>query len=499
MRLLAVFLSAVMCLSAITVTMREYDQGRSGANTSETVLTRSNLSAGQFGLLHICTLDGPILAAPLVSGGLTIYATMANSIYAMTEGTCAQVWKTTVATPGSFPTQGGYLALTIGCLSTPTINASLGVIYALCMVDNGGGASTGTWKLFSLNVADGTTYHAPVTVSLTASAVNFGNDSGQLGRPGLLSLNGEVYIGFGSFLPGTEQNQYFGWMAAYNATTLALDYTYCSACASSGNGGGIWMAGGGISADSSGNLCVITGNGSWNGTSQLGESFIKLDSHLNVLDFFTPTNWATLNTNDTDLGSSRCMFLDDTHAVGAGKDGRLWLLDMTNMGHLQNGGVGPIQTFTPDSDVRNYFVYANSTLFIGSSGNNEAGGPTHPFRAYSFSSTFNTTPTATSSVVSAYGYGMAYSSNGASDGILWVTTTPASAFNTLRSGTLYALRSDTLAVLWSSGTYGNIAKFVPTVIANGKVYVETHDSTAFIWGILPTVQQGGRRRDARHL
>src|SRR5690348_3971452 len=40
-RLLSIFLLAVISLSAVTVTMREYNQGRTGANTSETALTRS--------------------------------------------------------------------------------------------------------------------------------------------------------------------------------------------------------------------------------------------------------------------------------------------------------------------------------------------------------------------------------------------------------------------------------------------------------------------------
>lgn len=465
----------------VDVLEREYDNHRTGANTAETALTRSAV-AGHMHLVHTCTLDAPIFAAPLIKGGVAFYTTMANSIYAMTEGTCTQLWKVTLATAApATPTGLYFYSSTIGCVATPVIGGT--VIYALCLTDNGGGTDTGTWKLFARNISDGSQAIAPATIAATASAITFTNSTNQLGRSGLLYANGEVYIDFGSYLPGTEANVYFGWLLAYNATTLALDHTFCVDCAAGGNGGGLWTSGGGISADASGNICVVSGNGDWNGTSQYGESVIKFSSStMAVTDFFTPTNWATLNMGDRDLGTSRCMFIDDTRMVVGGKDGRFWLLDATNMGHLQSGGIGPIQVWTPQTEVRNYFAFANNVLYAGASGNDEATGLGRPFESFAYSGgMFNTTPTATSQVLSSYGFGMSYSSNGTQDGILWVTSSLESAYNTAQSGTLYALNSDNLETLWSSGPFGNIAKLVPPVVANGNVHIVTHDGTVLIY------------------
>jgi len=69
----------------------------------------------------------------------------------------------------------------------------------------------------------------------------------------------------------------------------------------------VWGAGGGLSADSSGNLYVQTANGTFDASSgglDYGDSFLKLNaSNLGVLDYFTPDNQATLEADDLDLGS----------------------------------------------------------------------------------------------------------------------------------------------------------------------------------------------------
>ena len=43
-----------------------------------------------------------------------------------------------------------------------------------------------------------------------------------------------------------------------------------------GEGAGVWMAGQGPAADPQGYLYLLTGNGDFDGTSQWGESFLKL-------------------------------------------------------------------------------------------------------------------------------------------------------------------------------------------------------------------------------
>jgi hypothetical protein len=105
-------------------------------------------------------------------------------------------------------------------------------------------------------------------------------------------------------------------------------------------------AGGGIAADSLGNLFLDTGNGTFdvkNGGAEYGDSFVKLTSNsdgLTVPDYFTPFNEATLNINDSDLGSGGVMLLPDqptspSHLlIGEGKQGVLYLVNRDNMGQF---------------------------------------------------------------------------------------------------------------------------------------------------------------------
>ncbi len=72
------------------------------------------------------------------------------------------------------------------------------------------------------------------------------------------------------------------------------------------------------------------------------------------------------------------------------------------------------------------------------------------------------------------------SANGASNGILWAST-PYNGNAVVKTvqGVLYAFNADTLNLLWSDKTndardeIGLFAKYVPPVVANGKVYVAT--------------------------
>src|SRR5262249_6965470 len=87
------------------------------------------------------------------------------------------------------------------------------------------------------------------------------------------------------------------------------------------------------------------------------ESVLKLSTSgdLSVADYFTPTDWQTLDNNDAALGSGGTMLLPD--AVGSaahphllietGKTGRMYLIDRANMG--KNNTPGPdlnLQTVT---------------------------------------------------------------------------------------------------------------------------------------------------------
>lgn len=103
-----------------------------------------------------------------------------------------------------------------------------------------------------------------------------------------------------------------------------------------GSDGGIWMSGAAPAADSTGNIYLA--NGTFNGTDKVGDSILKFgapSSHTQPLrDFFTPTNQASLNGNDTDLGSGGVRILPDLASgihphllVQVGKQGAIYVIN----------------------------------------------------------------------------------------------------------------------------------------------------------------------------
>src|SRR5205823_241419 len=154
-----------------------------------------------------------------------------------------------------------------------------------------------------------------------------------------LLSNGVVYFSFAGYC---DTQPYYGWIFGYDASTLQQATIYCSTAG--GSAGGIWEAGQGISADDAGNLYVMTGNGTFDGNTggpDLGDSFIQFNlsgGSLNVVDWFTPYNQANLDQMDLDLGSSGPLLMPNTNlVVGGGKEGKLYVLDRSNMGHFHAG------------------------------------------------------------------------------------------------------------------------------------------------------------------
>jgi PQQ-like domain len=84
-----------------------------------------------------------------------------------------------------------------------------------------------------------------------------------------------------------------------------------------------------------GRLLLDTGNGPWNGSNDFGDSVLQLTfPGLKLRQAYTPTNQDSLNSSDTDLGSSAPALLDANRIVLAGKDGIMRVLDLSRLdGH----------------------------------------------------------------------------------------------------------------------------------------------------------------------
>jgi hypothetical protein len=119
---------------------------------------------------------------------------------------------------------------------------------------------------------------------------------------------------------------------AYYSTSLAQLAAFN--VTPNGSEGGIWMAGAGPAFDSAGHVYHGLGNGTSDGATDFGESTVPLaPNSLAVADYFTPSNFSSLNASDLDFGSSGPSMLPGTTLlVSGGKEGKLYLLNTTNLG-----------------------------------------------------------------------------------------------------------------------------------------------------------------------
>jgi hypothetical protein len=182
-----------------------------------------------------------------------------------------------------------------------------------------------------------------------------------LNRPGLLLLNGLVYVGFGSHCDA-HLGSYHGWVFAYDAATLSrvgVFATTPNTPSGATSAAGIWQGGMGLAADPEGFVYFTTGNGDFTankpGGQDYGDTVLKLRSAMSVADYFTPSDQPTLLAGDIDLGSGGVLILPDpphgtdlpSVLVAAGKDGNILLIDRNNMGKYTPGGPDKLVQFPP--------------------------------------------------------------------------------------------------------------------------------------------------------
>ena len=327
-----------------------------------------------------------------------------------------------------------------------------------------------------------------------------------LQRAGLLLVNGTLYIGIA--------NCPTGWLMAYNATTLAQTAVFNASPnlnqeGQFGGAGGIWMGGGAPAADSNGNIYVTTGNGPWDGKTAWSDSMLKFNSQLQIVDYFTPDNYAFTFCRDSDLAAGGLLLLPGTtQALGGGKTGKLYLVNTANMGHEQAGDAGATQTFFFESDLVSSYTqgcqdssgshtdqiapyenfgtaaYFNGSVFLGiTPGTSSVPAGIREF-LYSgkLTASTNTTP---SIQPGSYGTTPFVSANGTANGILWMVDHGAPLDNPGSPATNATLRAYDITKLStelydssmnSADTPGFGIKFSSPIVVNGKVYFSTgHD------------------------
>ncbi len=490
---LALFGLALAPLLAVSISTDHVDLSRNAWNSNELVLTPANVKVPTFQKLGSDAVDGAVYASPLAfsSGGheVLIVTTMAGSVYAFDQAQPGvQLWRTNLSPPRTtYPDDGFLYHQPVGCLSTPVADIPNGFLYVVCT------NPTPTWVLYQVRISDGSIL-ASVTISGSYGGLAF-SPGQSLQRTGLLLANGNVYIGFGGY---DDQPPWNGWMFAYSTSSLSQVGIF--ATTPTGQGGAIWQAGGGSAINSSGNLIFATGNGTYDGTVNFANSILKLSPSLTLLDWFTPANFAHLDSADLDMASGRAMLIPGSTLVALGeKDFNVYVVDSTCMGHLQGTSGCPAPAIFPTnpsgSTSHSSGIYGG--MFMNGIGYwpNTTGGPIY---AFTFSGgAFVPTPLAISSQTFAFpGAQMQGSSYGGSNAIVWAATFATSSFFTPTNGTLRALNPTTLAEFWNSDTrpgdsVGRMTKFTSPVIANGRVYVSSYDNAVVVFGAIPSTFMGG--------
>ncbi|MEI7910168.1 MAG: fibronectin type III domain-containing protein [Verrucomicrobiota bacterium] len=358
---------------------------------------------------------------------------------------------------------------------------------------------------FVFGTGDGT-----ITVNST-SRVYF-NAMREMNRPGLTISGGKVYIEFASH---GDNGPYHGWVLGYDKATLAL----ASVLNLTPNGGlgGVWQAGGNMTMDAAGSFYLETGNGTFDGynnagaaagldasgfpvNGNYGDCFVKIQLDatttqssqnkngwgMKVVDYFSPFNNQALSSADTDLGSGGCVVLPDSAGslahphllVGAGKEGKIYLIDTASMGKFN--ATTDVVVQTQGGAINGSYstpAFFNGVLYW-------VGGGDYGKAFTIAGGVLSAAPVRTTPDHFAWpGSTPSISANGSNNGIAW---TLDHGTNELRA----YLASDFSSRVWTSSQaagnrdlLGTIAKFALPTVADGHVLVGTA-STLVIFGAL---------------
>jgi hypothetical protein len=503
-----------------------YDNMRSGVNYNETVLTPANVRPTTFGKLFSYPLDGVAYASPLYDANVSIpgqgthavvyVATAHDTIYAFdADGRSATpLWKDSFIDPANgITTVPAFdtgeccdIAPEIGISGTPVIDHASNTMYVVVKTKEVTGSTTKyVQRLHALDLSTGAEKAgSPVVITASVPGTGLGSSNGQLAfdplhenqHTALTLLNGTLYFGFsshGDFQP------YHGWIFGYNASTLQRNFAVC--LSPNSEGAGVWMSGSGLASDATGSLYFITGDGAFTastGGSEYGDSYIRMTQDGTIADYFTPSAQSVDDASNFDIGSGGALLLPDQpgahphEMVGAGKDGSIFLVDRDAMGHYSATADTNIQTLpnifphgTPEPGNYTAPVYYGGYVFFG-----PLNDTIQAFRMTN--GLLSTSPTLRSpEVYPDRGASLSVSaSSPTANGILWAVERNGAGAGDLRAYDIAASGAGQLAEIYNSNqagsrdTLGVATKFIPPVVANGKVYV-SGTAQLTVYGLLP--------------
>jgi hypothetical protein len=386
-----------------------------------------------------------------------------------------------------------------GIISTPAIDPTTNTMYLVAKTVLNG---TVRHHLHAIDITTGFDLPgSPVliqaqSVSNKGTVTNF-NSLHEKNRPGLLLLNGVVYLGFGS---NSCNDGDTGWVLSYSESSLTQlgvfntspDYGLTS----------VWQSGVGLAADEQGNILIETAEAGIhgfdvpNGGQTYCNSVVKLAPDLTLADYFTPYDVNFLNENDLDLSSTGTLILPDQPGpyphmlVASGKQGFVYLLNRDQLGLWEVSDSGALQEFPlipgeTQSTVKDVQfgspAYWNNTVYFAPKGS--------PILAYPISGGMLGNPPGTPlKTAEAYNgsHSPSVSANGNTNGILWVLTGQLLAFDAVSLDFLYS----TTQAPNSRDKLPAIGHFVTQTVANGRVYVATNTSLE-VYGVFHVAEVTG--------
>jgi len=299
------------------VLTRAYDASRSGANLHETILTQADVSSKGIRKYFSLYMEGDARGAesqtlilpkvPVVDGtvrDIAVVSTMNNLVWAYDANDSDILWVQKLGVPinGSSSIDMHTINDHWGVLSTGVIDPDTHRWYGVVWSSPDGDPKKGEHHIHVLNLKDGSRIHPPIPLAGQEYAPRNGlpvqkyASTMRKQRSSLLMTHVEgvktIFFASGSVLETTNGSA--GWIFAFDVASARI-----SACLamSGGYGAGIWMAGSGLCADEKGNLYGMTGNGSFDGVSDWGETVFKVKytppsserkASLAVVDWWTP-------------------------------------------------------------------------------------------------------------------------------------------------------------------------------------------------------------------
>ena len=506
----------------VEVLTRNYNNQRTGANIAEKTLNTSNVNARQFGKLFELPVDDQIYAGLLYASDVPVAGRKHNVLYAATVNNSVYAFDADQPGPPLWfrnfngngrPTNHNEVGQSchiyndfignIGIVGTPVISPSRTMYFVTRTVEGGNTFE----RLHAVDIATGSERPGSPKV-IHASVPGVGDDAirgvvtfnavTHNQRGALAYADGTVYVTFASFC---DTRPYHGWAMAYDATTLAQTGVFNTT--PNNRESGIWMSGAGPAFDRAGNLYVTTGNGTFDGQTEFGETLLKLEKRtLRPLDYFAVSNYNTLNESDLDFGTQGPTMLPGTDllAVG-GKEGKVYVVNTKAMGRTSAADLQIPQVLSAiDATVRpgeSHHMHNSVPAWLGPNGLNiYAWGESDFVHAYRFDPAarkFQQAPFATGAILPTMGMpaGMmtlSASGSNAGTGILWATLPRIADANQMTvPGNLYAFNAENLKLLWTSDGPGDdiysFAKGSPPMVANGKVYVASISSFVSVFGL----------------